>query len=452
MKLTTLSCSDAPVADLSPLRGMPLTSLYCSNTQVSDLSHLQGMPLKVLHCQLTKVSDLSPIQECKSLITLEIKSTKVTAAGVAALRKALPNCKIEWDGPTETAPTDGWIPLFNGRDLTGWTKAGKGSGKWQVVGGVLSSTPGSGECYLSTERDDFADFHLRVEAKVDDGGNGGVLFRCQKNAPIVWQAGYEAQINSTQSDSQKTGSLYNLAKVTDRLVPPDTWFTLEVIAEGKHLRILVDGKQAVDYTDPGPKWSRGAIALQEFAKQTYFRKIEIKPLPEANGGKPGADEAANVDGVVFPIVGNPEMQWKFARNTGWNKGPNRKGIWRLGAASMSTTDRIKLLIAQPGSDLITDRLADDIYTVQQFGDVRVELEFMIPAKSNSGVFLMGEYELNIADSASCGIMGGPGPKVRADKPAGAWQSLDITFRRPGSIPPERKRKMLDSNACCSTAR
>ncbi len=122
MKLTSLSCYFTQVSDLSPLREMPLGNLYCRNTQVSDLSPLERMPLKNLSCSGTKiatlsplqgmklaslycsgtpVSDLSPLEGCTSLTSLSVIATKVTPAGVAALQKALPNCKIEWDDPAK---------------------------------------------------------------------------------------------------------------------------------------------------------------------------------------------------------------------------------------------------------------------------------------------------------------------------------------------------------------
>ncbi|HEX3654902.1 MAG TPA: SUMF1/EgtB/PvdO family nonheme iron enzyme [Pirellulales bacterium] len=125
MQLTFLYCGLTQVSDLTPLKGMPLRALYCPVSQVSDLSPLQGMPLTLLVCNScrgivslpslagmrlttleivkTSVSDLSPLQDCKSLTFLAIERTKVTPAGVAALQKALPNCKIEWDDPAKAA-------------------------------------------------------------------------------------------------------------------------------------------------------------------------------------------------------------------------------------------------------------------------------------------------------------------------------------------------------------
>ncbi len=125
MPLTWLTCHNTQVSDLSPLRGMPLTDLNCSGTQVSDLSPLQGMPLTRLDCGASKVSDLAPLNGMKltdlscgytqlsdlsllasmpTLGNLDVRRTKVTPAGIAALQKALPNCKIRWDDSAKTTP------------------------------------------------------------------------------------------------------------------------------------------------------------------------------------------------------------------------------------------------------------------------------------------------------------------------------------------------------------
>lgn len=85
------------VSDLRPLQGMQLTDLYLKDTQVSDLSPLKLMPLINLYLPVTNLSDLSPLADCKSLKNLNVDKSKVTADGVAALQKALPDCRIIWD-------------------------------------------------------------------------------------------------------------------------------------------------------------------------------------------------------------------------------------------------------------------------------------------------------------------------------------------------------------------
>jgi Leucine-rich repeat (LRR) protein len=83
------------VQDLRPLAGAPLTDLDLGGTQVADLSPLRGMKLARLNLSQTPVTDLSPLGNCKDLKSLRLQGTKVTAAEIAALQKALPNCKIE---------------------------------------------------------------------------------------------------------------------------------------------------------------------------------------------------------------------------------------------------------------------------------------------------------------------------------------------------------------------
>ncbi len=102
MGLISFSCERSRINDLSPLKGMLLVDLLCSNTLVADLSPLHDMRLNRLHCANTRVNDLSPLEGMQTLSNLLIGKTKVTAAQVAALQKALPDCKIDWDDPAKS--------------------------------------------------------------------------------------------------------------------------------------------------------------------------------------------------------------------------------------------------------------------------------------------------------------------------------------------------------------
>jgi hypothetical protein len=83
----------------------------------------------------------------------------------------------------------------------------------------------------------------------------------------------------------------------------------------------------------------------------------------------------------------------------------------------------------------------DIYTEQAFGDVELHIEFNIPKGSNSGVYLMGQYECQVLDSFGkpddklgvhdcAAVYTFSKPKVNACKAPGEWQTYDITFRAP----------------------
>ena len=194
-------------------------------------------------------------------------------------------------GDKKEGKDGGWVQLFNGQDLKGWKtfEPKQIETSWGVKEGILYSK-GKDTSHLFSERDDYENFHYRIEAKINDKGNSGQYFRTQfgKGYP----KGYEAQINSTFPDPQKTGSLYNFVKITDMLVPADTWFTQEVIANGNHIQILVtvNGKttKTADYKDEKNTHMRGHFAIQQHGPakggpdvQVSLKKIEVKELPSS---------------------------------------------------------------------------------------------------------------------------------------------------------------------------
>src|SRR5439155_299779 len=123
---------------------------------------------------------------------------------------------------------------------------------------------GKDTSHLFSERDDYKDFHFRIEAKISDKGNSGQYFRTEFGPG--YPKGYEAQINSTfPTDPVRTGSLYNFVLIRKMLVPPDTWFTQEVIAKGNHIVIKVNGVKTVDYVDFENTYMKGRFALQQHA-------------------------------------------------------------------------------------------------------------------------------------------------------------------------------------------
>jgi len=165
-----------------------------------------------------------------------------------------------WASFSPAQDSDGWIPLFNGKDLTGWKTHPDEPGMWSVVDGCIVGK-GANRSHLFSDKGDFTDFHYKVVAKISDKGNSGQYFRTKYMGG--YPTGYEAQINSTFPDPQKTGSLYGFAKIGEKLVEPDTWFTQEVIAKGNHIQILLNGKKVVDYVDAKNTHSKGHFAFQQ---------------------------------------------------------------------------------------------------------------------------------------------------------------------------------------------
>src|SRR5215468_3835779 len=70
---------------------------------------------------------------------------------------------------------DGWVQLFNGKDLTGWKTHPDSPGDWKVEDGVLV---GRGKAnHLFSERGDYKSFHFKVECMINDKGNSGQYVR-----------------------------------------------------------------------------------------------------------------------------------------------------------------------------------------------------------------------------------------------------------------------------------
>jgi hypothetical protein len=218
------------------------------------------------------------------------EEVEIDAGGSRSITVRLePLARVEPPAPqqAQAPPAGAFVPLFNGKDLTGWKTLNANKAAWEVKDGVLQGNGGVG--YLFTD-DRYGNFHLRVEAMINDGGNSGVFFRAPfgQTTPQGHPAyGYEAQINITHSDPNKTGSLYHnhsvVVGVPKTPTELDRWFTLEVRADGPHVVVKVNGRVTADFVDLTPSRS-GRIALQVLDAKTVaqFRKVEIKELPRGD--------------------------------------------------------------------------------------------------------------------------------------------------------------------------
>lgn len=160
--------------------------------------------------------------------------------------------------------------------------------------------------------------------------------------------------------------------------------------------------------------AQGAPPCAQHARDCPMpRVIDVGPAPKST---PVPSDAI----VLFD--GNDLDQWRSAQET-----PAR---WRLGKGYLEVL---------PGSGAI--------HTAKRFGDVQLHVEWATPMppegkdqdRGNSGVFLMGRYEVQVLDSygnvtypdgEAAAVYGQYPPLVDASRPPGEWQSYDIVFRRP----------------------
>ncbi len=136
--------------------------------------------------------------------------------------------------------------------------------------------------------------------------------------------------------------------------------------------------------------------------------------------------------------------------TGWRK---PTGEWQVAKdVTLDPADNKKFVI-KPGEGILVNGPKGrtvDLITEAEFGDLEAHVEFCIPKSSNSGVYFMGRYEIQIYDSfgvakdkypgIECGGIyprwinnqeyQGHSPRLNASKPAGKWQTFDVVFRAP----------------------
>jgi len=182
------------------------------------------------------------------------------------------------------AKDEKWVSLFNGKDLTGWKTHPDDKAKWEVVDGMIVGTGPVGHLY--SEKGDYKNFKYKLEVSIGDKGNSGQYFRTKfsKGFPKP-NEGLEAQINSSGGDKVRTGSLYNVKDclIYEQLVKPDTFFTQEVLADGEHVVIKVNGKITVDTKLTGDKAKilEGHLAIQQHdpGSTVKIKKIEVIELP-----------------------------------------------------------------------------------------------------------------------------------------------------------------------------
>jgi hypothetical protein len=140
---------------------------------------------------------------------------------------------------------------------------------------------------------------------------------------------------------------------------------------------------------------------------------------------------------IAPFNGKDLSGWEF-------KEPKQPNHWRVGIAEVDPqkTNWIMLRETAEGEkgDLVNAQgRGVDLYSKERFGDAVIEVEVLVPRGSNSGIYVMGEYEVQILDSFGRERLGqsdigalysAAAPKVNAIKKPGEWNKFVVDFRAP----------------------
>ncbi len=188
--------------------------------------------------------------------------------------------------PKPVLPGEDWTPLFNGKDLSGWTEIGKE--KWTVENGAIHGQGITKEYgYLKTEKN-YKDFHMSLQFKCEGNGNSGVFFHSEfKPGTAAVSQGLQFEIDC--SLGRHTGGIYGDGRQwivwpspeNEIVVRRGEWNEYLLKVEGNRYVARLNGVVMIDFTDPQPRSFDGGISLQLHSGgqgDMRFRELYIRDL------------------------------------------------------------------------------------------------------------------------------------------------------------------------------
>ena len=209
---------------------------------------------------------------------------------------------------TNDQATEEWQPLLSGNSLTGWHAYGKNTigQSWKVQDGELTFDPAVKDGGDIVTDEEYENFHLKLQWKIDSGGNSGIMFYVHEDTSKYqnsWNTGPEMQVldNERHADAKinkhRAGDLYDLIAANPETVKPaGEWNDVEIKSENGNLLFKLNGTDVVQTTMWDDNWKnmianskfkefegfgtykKGRIALQDHGDKVYYRNIMIRKL------------------------------------------------------------------------------------------------------------------------------------------------------------------------------
>lgn len=185
----------------------------------------------------------------------------------------------------------GWVELFNGKDLSGWTIMGSNKEAFFVRDGIVECSGKGGGWLRSNNR--YENFLLDLEFRISKGGNSGIFIRAAESGDPAF-SGMEVQIlddNGRKPGTHSTGCIYAaVAPSKNMSKPASEWNHILIGCLGRNVFIVMNGEAIVDvdldeYDKPleghsalKDRLTKGFIGLQDHGSPVSFRNIGIKEI------------------------------------------------------------------------------------------------------------------------------------------------------------------------------
>ena len=313
-------------------------------------------------------------------------------------------------------------PLFNGKNLDGWTALPGGT--WSVKNGaIVGKSPKSEKRHgMLLSNKQYSDFVVTAKFRVIKG-NSGFYFRAARVDSKVSVNGFQVEVDQ----SQMTGGLYEtgdrawVSKPTKEEIPkknykPGEWTTLELRAVGRDIEVKINGVVSSKLTNDKGR-IKGHFGLQLHGGQDMhveYKDINIREVIDEHG--------------FVEMFNGKDL-------TGWQT----KGNW--------VVEKDNVIALQPrAGESGWQRYDAYLTTNRTYADFVIDLEFKFERRGNSGVFMrVGDlenhvtsgFEVQILDTHGkkkfghhdCGgVIRTSAPKKMVVKPAGEWNHYTITMK------------------------
>ena len=208
---------------------------------------------------------------------------------------------------TKAEKAAGWQSLFDGQSMDGWhgyNKETTGS-VWSASDGAIHRDTTSGEVGDIVTDEEYEDFELMLEWKIQDCGNSGIFWSVVEDESVdrVYKTGPEMQVldNKCHPDAKirthRSGDLYDMIESSEENVKPaGEWNSVRIKSKNAAMELWQNGTVVVSFSMHTPEWNamvadskfknmalfgkakKGHIALQDHGDEVWFRNIKIRRL------------------------------------------------------------------------------------------------------------------------------------------------------------------------------
>jgi hypothetical protein len=186
-------------------------------------------------------------------------------------------------------PEAGFKTIFDGKTFDGWKIGDADAKSWNIEDGAFVARGSRSHIYYVGDDQPFKDFELKVDVMTEPGSNGGIYFHTKYQESNWPKNGFECQVNVSQADWIKTGSLYGLVNMALTPAQDNKWWTQHIIVKGNKVTVKIDGKTVLEYneppgTQPGRDFTRkldqGTFAFQAHDPKSVIRykNVRVKRL------------------------------------------------------------------------------------------------------------------------------------------------------------------------------